>query len=428
MTININAHTGAGFGLTYLNEEDSIMTNKINWQDEDILSQLKELAGKGLSSKDIASVLGTRLGGKINDRSVRRVAQQHDIELKQSNKNGYNTPNTIEKSRHSDGSRSESRFIEMTEAQAMDDDYVLKAHGFDPNKWEIVNVKNGFWQQNSHSNGKINLYQSKISVKPKKNDLTTEQLASILNNNVNHIEIDNIISGSDTLMIPLFDLHFGIETFESLSDKLNQMVERIHKGYKNIAIIIGGDYFHSDFITKTQTVKNTQLDHADNVKALEDGTQFISTLIEESLKSSTHVELHAIGGNHDSDRQYMFMWGIKIKYPQVGFELTDEAREAFSVGKVGVMLAHGDLAVKRLPMLFATEYPEIWAKSTYRTVMTGHFHTEKLNDIDGVVLHQFGTPKKSDPYEKRNGYTMARKHLQLLEFSEERLLATYEIE
>lgn len=50
------------------------------------------------------------------------------------------------------------------------------------------------------------------------------------------------------------------------------------------------------------------------------------------------------------------------------------------------------------------------------------------NDTDGVVMHQFGTVKPNDPYEVTNGYTVARKHLQMLEFDNEKLLATYEIE
>ena len=61
-------------------------------------------------------------------------------------------------------------------------------------------------------------------------------------------------------------------------------------------------------------------------------------------------------------------------------------------------------------------------------VASGHYHTEKLADTDGVVMHQFGTVKPNDPYEHANGYTVARKHLQMLEFDNEKLIATYEIE
>lgn len=66
------------------------MTNKIDWKSEEIISQLRELAENTLSSKDIAAILSDRLSVKVNDRSVRRVANENDIELKMSKNNGYN--------------------------------------------------------------------------------------------------------------------------------------------------------------------------------------------------------------------------------------------------------------------------------------------------------------------------------------------------
>ena len=84
--------------------------------------------------------------------------------------------------------------------------------------------------------------------------------------------------------------------------------------------------------------------------------------------------------------------------------------------------------MKSAPMLFASEYPELWAKSTYRSIYSGHLHSERVLNADGVVMHRFGTPKPSDEYEFKNGYTLARKHLQAQEFNDTRLLATYEVE
>ncbi len=404
------------------------MTNKIDWKSEEIISQLRELAENTLSSKDIAAILSDRLSVKVNDRSVRRVANENDIELKMSKNNGYNEKNHIEVERHADGSIEKVKSIEMTEEQSKDDGFLLKAHGFDPEKWEIINAKTGFWEQNSNNSGKTKLYSSRITVKPIKNAITPEMVARKLNGKISPITIKNEQIGRDNLVIPLFDMHFGIETFESLQDKLEQVVYRIHNGYENITIIVGGDYLHSNEMDKTVTVKGTILDDVDNEKALDDATRFMSILIEESIKNSKNVNVYAIGGNHDFSKQYMFIWGLKMKYPQVDIDLTMETRTAFNIGHVGIMVAHGDVAVKRLPMLFATEYTDVWANSTYRAVFTGHIHTEKKEDIDGVMLWRFGTPKKSDPYEKKNGFTMARKHLQLLEFNDNRLLSTYEVE
>lgn len=400
----------------------------VDWKNPQTVSRLADLADEGLSSKEIAVVLQEELKESVNDRSVRRVANKNDIILSKSNRNGYNPDRRVETEKRADGSLMASKVIPMTDEEAMDEEFVLKAHGFDATKWQVVNLKNGYWEQGSREEGKKRLYSSKITVKPIEKVITEQDIIDKINGKIDPIILKNKKIGDKTLIIPLFDVHFGIETFEHIEDKLEQILQRIRNGYKDITIVIGGDFFHSDFMSKTQTANNTQLDHVENEKALEDGAKFLSYLIEESIVNAEHVSVKGIGGNHDRDKQFMFLWGIQNKYPQATIDITMESRTAFSVNKIGIMVAHGDLAVKRLPMLFATEFPEIWSNSTYRTVMTGHYHTEKVTDIDGVVMRQFGTSKKSDPYEKVNGYTMARKHIQVLEFNNNRLLATYEVE
>ena len=406
------------------------MTKTVNWSDKDTIAEIARYAEKGLSSTEIASILSKKLNADVADRSVRYAAKKNDIDLLQTNNNGYTENVKIEEERRSDGTLDRVQRIEMTPEQAMDDSFVLKAHGFDAEKWDIVNVRNGYWDQGSKVSGTKRLYTSRITVKPKVDKINPEKIAEILSNTITpkRFRVEHRNESIDSLVVPLFDIHFGIETYESLEDKLSQIIKRIEQGYKNISIIIGGDFLHSNDINRTVTVSGTILDDVDNVQALEDASEFMSALIETALINAENVSVHAIGGNHDFSKQYMFVWGLRMKYPDANIELTNETRTAFNLGEIGIMVAHGDVATKRLPMLFATEFSDIWAKSTYRTVFTGHYHTEKVTDVEGVVLHQFGTPKKSDPYEKRNGFTMARKHIQLLEFSESRLLATYEIE
>ncbi|OIM02331.1 hypothetical protein ATX50_10910 [Oenococcus oeni] len=78
-------------------------------------------------------------------------------------------------------------------------------------------------------------------------------------------------------------------------------------------------------------------------------------------------------------------------------------------------------------MLFATEAPDIWAKSTYRMALYGHFHKEVVNDDFGLVEHQVGTFKTTDPYESKNGYTMATKKMECFEFDDSTLKAIHYI-
>ena len=161
--------------------------------------------------------------------------------------------------------------------------------------------------------------------------------------------------------------------------------------------------------------------------ALSDAKRFYDELICCALQNSMHVSVYSVGGNHDEDLDYMFVDALADRYPQVDVHNTNEYRQCFCIDQVSILLAHGDKAQKKLPMLFATENPFEWSQSTYREIHFGHYHKEITNDDYGVVTRQFGTPKLNDPYEKTNGYTMAHRKIQLLEFSSDALKAEYNV-
>ena len=122
---------------------------------------------------------------------------------------------------------------------------------------------------------------------------------------------------------------------------------------------------------------------------------------------------------------------MRTKYSEtpVDWHLTLRTRDYFTIGKIGVMISHGDKPRQRkLPQLFATESPKVWASSSYRLILVGHFHSEKVDDDSGVVMMQVPTSKPSDNYEDDNGFVMSRQKMEVLEFSDSRLLCTHYIE
>ena len=397
---------------------------KIN---DEIVEYINQQHGIGFNREQIAEKIFDEFGVNLSARSVSRQFTgriRDNLEIGTKGKIGERS---IEINRN--GTQTSTIDVQMNEEQSKDPDYVLRAHGFDSTKWEILSVKNNTWQQNSQENGLINLYQSKISVRPISGKMTVDDIVKSFDKSIKPVKIENVKTGKNNIVISLFDMHFGITRLENLESHLHQIANILKNGYKRVEIIIGGDVLHSDFVTKTQTASNTQLDHVETIRALNEAESFFSTLIGMALELSETVEVKAVSGNHDADSQFYFIWGLSKKFPQVAFDnQLNGTRLAFQFGKIGIMVAHGNLALKRLPMLFANEFSDIWASSTYRMVASGHFHTEKLSDVDGVVMHQFGTVKPNDPYEHANGYTVGRKHLQLLEFNDERLLATYEVE
>lgn len=394
------------------------------WTDE-YKTLVKKLYEEGMTTKEVISYFFEQLGLNVSRRSIERYRSVQPVKRNKTDSKSKGTEIVINR----DGSQTITAKLEMTSEQAKDPDFVLRAHGFEPSEWEIISLKNNFWDMGIGGGEVVTNYQSKISVKPIIKALSIDAVLSTFNREIKPVKVSNVTKGHNSILIPLFDMHFGITRIDKLQGHLQQIANILKSGHKNVEIIIGGDVLHSDFITKSQTSSNTQLDLVKTIRALNEAEEFFSSLIELSLKYSGNVEVKAVSGNHDTDSQYMFVWGLSKKFPQVVFEnVPNTERLAFQFDKIGVMVAHGNLALKRLPMLFANEYSDIWSSSTYRLIASGHFHTEKLQDVDGVVMHQFGTVKPNDPYEVANGYTTGRKHLQLLEFDNERLKATYEVE
>lgn len=400
-----------------------VRSHKMDWKNEGVILQLAELASKGLSSKEIATELSETYNEKVGDRSVRRVANSNGIELKQSNRNGYTPERHVETERHADGTINNSKPIEMSEAQAMDDNFVMKAHGFDPEKWQVVNIKNSFWEQNSREDGKTKLYSSKITVKPKEN-ASIEAIIKQLTTDVKPYNIENKrVESKNNMVLPLADMHFGITKIADLDEHLATMKPILQKGYDIFVIEQLGDLFHSSQMWSSQTMRGTILDEVDMVTAIQDAQLFFDFLIRNI--NANKIIIKQMGGNHSQNEEYMFMEYLKAKYPTVQIDNNIKYRDAYLLGNIGILIAHGDFAKKGLVSLFPNEFKKIWGLSSQAYIHTGHFHTQKTTDEGGVLWQQFGTIKPNDKYEISNGWTMSKKTMYLMEYTPDALLAEY---
>uniref|UniRef100_UPI002597ECE0 helix-turn-helix domain-containing protein n=1 Tax=uncultured Leuconostoc sp. TaxID=173262 RepID=UPI002597ECE0 len=328
-----------------------------------------------------------------------------------------------------DGSTTSTTTIEnMNREKAKDVDFVLRAHGFDPEGWDIVSAKSNFWQQNSVEKGLIDLCQSKITVKPKvDNELTPQDIANLFKADIKPYTVNQVARDTHNLVVPLPDLHFGITTMLDVKGHLDRLLELINKGYKTIVIEQLGDLFHSSQMWSSQTLKGTLLDEVNMVQAVEDAKQFFDVLVTAALQNSTTLHIKQMAGNHSANLEYMFMEYLKAKYPQVVIKNNIKFRDAYLLDNVGIMLAHGDLAPKNLPMLMANEFGGVWSLSHSREIHKGHFHNEKTVDNGGVISRQLGTVKPNDKYEIMNGWTLSKKELYALEYDSDKLVAEWHV-
>ena len=170
-----------------LNKLESENEEQYVWR----LGQAKDAGEIGLSWNELAEVINKELG--YEDRPLSETAyrkpysqakrfyyagvfdQKPVVAPKTDTIEDLKVAFGAETSINKDGSYSSKRLIEMSEAQSKDPKYILKAHGFDSNDWEIVSVRNTIRQAISRQSedGVATLYASYITVKPKKeNDLS----------------------------------------------------------------------------------------------------------------------------------------------------------------------------------------------------------------------------------------------------------------
>ena len=394
------------------------------WTDE-YKTLVKKLYEEGMTTKEVISYFFEQLGLNVSRRSVQRYRDAPQVQPAKLKDVARGTEIVINK----DGSTTSTTTIEnMNREKAKDVDFVLRAHGFDPEEWDIVSAKSNFWQQNSVEKGLIDLCQSKITVKPKvDNELTPQDIANLFKADIKPYTVNQVARDTHNLVVPLPDLHFGITTMLDVKGHLDRLLELINKGYKTIVIEQLGDLFHSSQMWSSQTLKGTLLDEVNMVQAVEDAKLFFDVLVTASLKNSTTLHIKQMAGNHSGNMEYMFMEYLKAKYPQVVVKNNIQFRDAYLLDNVGIMVAHGDLAPKNLPMLFANEFGGAWSLSHSREIHKGHFHKEKTVDEGGVISRQLGTVKPNDNYEIMNGWTLSKKELYALEYDSDKLVAEWHV-
>ena len=384
---------------------------------------MRELINGGEGTKEIAAILTNEFGREFTYHSVRHKrrrlddASPRDIERQSINEN---------KRYNADGTISQAEFdVKMAfyQKDSKTPEDILKYKGYDPQEWEISQVTTNEWTTTAADIQKWN-QQLKFVVKPKHKSFN----ASAFTESIKPVKLTAIKTGDRNLFIGLADWHFGITKLEDIQDKLAMIVDIVSKGYKQIVIGQLGDLFHSSQIKKSVTMAGTVLDDVDMETAIKDARAFFDVLITECVRHSKQVTVEHAGGNHSENLEYMFLLYLEAKYPDIKVNYHNKYRQAFMLDNVAIMITHGQYGKRKdLPMLFATEFSDIWSKATTREIITGHFHTQQTNDYQGVIHRQLGTIKPNDNYEIENGWTMGKKVLQLFEYDSERLRVTYDI-
>lgn len=185
-----------------------------------------------------------------------------------------NKPLTRSVEYKADGSTMFERIIALTESENLTPEKILEAHWMDKDLWEVISCKSNFYQQQKKGGTILNLYQSKICVKPRTNSVSLEKIKKNFDawqSNFKPLEVGVPSKSAKYLYeINIADLHLGKfcteqETGEYLNSELaeKRFFEVIRKECANIArygnqiekilFVWTNDFFNSDGISNTTT-------------------------------------------------------------------------------------------------------------------------------------------------------------------------------
>lgn len=330
-----------------------------------------------------------------------------------------------------DGTQKSDKLIQMSMEDSKDVSYLLKAHGYNPNEWELVNAKNSIWNVNSKKNGVQTLFSSKITAKPKTNAFNYNKFLELIDKKVKPIHIETQNKKLETpklLEIPLYDMHFGVSNLEYYKHHLEEVINKLNsRHWEKVLFVIGQDLLHNDNF-KGQTASGTIIDKVNMENAFDEALSFYETLITKAIKQSNSVECIYVKGNHDESISYGLFRTLKATFKQVKFDSSLKQRKVFTWEKVFIGLSHGDKGQNRILENFISEHGKLLANADVKEVHLGHLHTEKSKDQFGITQRTLSTANKTDDWHDDNGFVGANKRFQLFEYSPNSLDAIYYIQ
>lgn len=272
-----------------------------------------------------------------------------------------------------------------------------------------------------NSSGKI----SQIWVK-EHTDIDWISINEIVTSGVKPSELEpTTTKGSTMLEIPLFDMHFGISTFDYYKETLSDILGILHeRNYEEINILFGQDVLHNNDL-RGHTAKGTIIEKIDFQQAWSDAWRFFRILVDAALEQSPNVNLYYSKGNHDECAGWCMFKALEAVYPQCQFDDSLAPRKCIFWKGCFIGFGHCEYARQNSKLFqnFVLDFPKEFAQAQVREIHSGHLHRESIDE--GMMVRRLPSAVITDEWSSNNGYTGAHKRFMIFEWAEGRLKANY---
>lgn len=373
-------------------------------------------------------------------KDIPKGTTKEDIEAIQEATDNENETKQVEVEIQSNGTQTSTIRVKLTDEQKKDSDFLLKVHGYDPNYWEIVNAKQTIWNQNSNKKGMIDLYSSKITVRPRKGFNWNEEnirkiFDSLGEDKVFEPELYECTQESKNLLfIPLADIHFGLMATLELSGEdyntriarkrvryvVDKILEKIEgKQIDRIIFLIGNDGINADNLNGTTTNGTPQDNQLNWFETIRQFTDLMVETIDKLIKVAP-VLAFFVPSNHDLHSMFGICETLKAYYrncPSVTICNEATQRKYFRFGKNMIGFSH-DEKEKNVAKIMAAEQPKIWGETKFKYFMISHLHHEIVKDDYGVDIRRLPTISGRSYWTNKCGFVGTKKQGQAFIFNE----------
>lgn len=221
---------------------------------------------------------------------------------------------------------------------------------------------------------------------------------------------------------PLADWHVGLLSWaketgcdwdlsigrQKLTEGMAELIARSPRSTH--AVLLGlGDMLHSDNFDGTTARSKNVLDVDGRYpKILHEAIQILIAIVYMALRHHDTVHVRLLRGNHDEQSSIAVAIGLQCyfaKEPRVTVDADPSHYWYWTWGSVLVGATHGDKAKPAaMPNIMADEVPELWGKSKYRYVYTGHIHKQTCIEERGCTVESFQSPVAQDAWHRGMGY------------------------
>lgn len=378
--------------------------------------QTKEVLQTELDAS-LIELAGQRMLQLIDDEQIKNKYIS-DLEDQLVDAINQNKEKVVEFKENLDEGTAEIKGIAFAEPKSPEE--IIRILKIDTEKWKL----SSYWNKQHKEYWLISAMVTQKTVEGK--DLLKETLENFKPDYtpVAEVFLNDTFTPPTVGVLSIQDLHFGKEGNDTVAKDFREAVSNLTlRAYKShrlekIVYVFGGDLLNMDSFHGT-TTKGTPVDN--DMRAQEAyNVAFDSLYWSINFVKQFCDKLHVVylPGNHDRLSSYHMAHGLSkcfSKDSNIIFDVEYAERKVITWGSNFFAFEHGDVNSKNTPLVYATEFPQEWGSTHYRTCYTGHWHKKKTiefvseNEVHGFAIKQLPSLSKSDYWHYHNKFTGAKR-------------------